>query len=86
MRFSVLTILAAGASTAVASNAIYARQEIGTFDTFTNEDCSEGGKGIDVTDEIAGYTPLDPDVLAIDSHLPENYTCKSLVIPFDWHI
>ncbi|KAF3056212.1 hypothetical protein GL218_06560 [Daldinia childiae] len=73
MRFSIPVFLAAaGISTAFASPVVKAREEIGSFDTFTDENCSEGGAGIDVTSDNLGYTYLNPGIKSIDSHLPDN--------------
>ncbi|KAI6081409.1 hypothetical protein F4821DRAFT_264966 [Hypoxylon rubiginosum] len=72
MRFSnTLFLAAAGISTTFASPAVKARQEIGTFDTFTDKNCTEGGKGIDVTGD-EGYVDFGPGIGSIDSHLPNN--------------
>lgn len=73
MRFSVpILIAAAGISTTFASPAVKARQVVGTFDTFTDPNCSQGGVGVDVTGNEPGYTDFGPGIQSVDSHLPDN--------------
>ena len=48
---------------------------IGTFDTFTDRDCSEGGRGITVTEE-KGRGELSPAVKSVKAYF-KDCTCKS---------
>lgn len=81
MRFSVVTMLLASLASGI--NADYVDtwedemplgQFIGTFDTFSNNQCSEGGKGITVTaDDRQG--PLQSNVRSVKSYIQNQY-CK----------
>ncbi|KAI1639964.1 hypothetical protein F4809DRAFT_21574 [Biscogniauxia mediterranea] len=71
MRFTIFSILAVGATLAIASPKIEARQELGTFDTFTDDQCDEGGKGITVPED-GGFIDFEPGVEAVKSYLPDN--------------
>ncbi|KID68956.1 hypothetical protein MBR_08959, partial [Metarhizium brunneum ARSEF 3297] len=79
MRFSVVTMLLASLASGI--NADYVDtwedemplgQFIGTFDTFSNNQCSEGGKGITVTaDDRKG--PLQSSVKSVKSYIQNQY-------------
>lgn len=49
---------------------------IGTFDTFTDSECNEGGEGVTVTDLSASGT-LSSDVESVKAWIPD-CSCKSL--------
>ncbi|QLI70042.1 uncharacterized protein G6M90_00g054830 [Metarhizium brunneum] len=88
MRFSVVTMLLASLASGI--NADYVDtwedemplgQFIGTFDTFSNNQCSEGGKGITVTaDDRKG--PLQSSVKSVKSYIQNQYyATRSVALP-----
>lgn len=73
------TVLLASFVTGICAGAInpkVTRQALGTFDTFTDIGCSEGGEGITVADNNASGT-LSSDVNSIKAYIPD-CACKSL--------
>lgn len=74
MRFSLFAILAAGASTAAASPR--ARDIIGTVDVFTNRECSQGGKNLDITGKVGRWFYLKQNDWAVESHVVDDCYCE----------
>ncbi|KAG8411713.1 hypothetical protein J3458_015300 [Metarhizium acridum] len=81
MRFSSVTMLLAGLASGINAGYVDTWEEemplggfIGTFDIFSNEHCSQGGKGITVTtDDHQG--PLQHGVKSVKSYVQHQY-CK----------
>ncbi|KAI5923040.1 hypothetical protein F4810DRAFT_671404 [Camillea tinctor] len=70
MRFTIFSILALGATLATAAPKVEARQEIGTFDTFTDDQCDVGGTGHDVNDD--SFHDFEAGWGSVRSNLPDN--------------
>lgn len=81
MRFSVVTMLLASLASGINAGYVDTWEDempladfIGTFDTFSNGQCSAGGQGITVnTEHHQGY--LQPNVRAVKSNIQNQY-CK----------
>ncbi|KFG79521.1 hypothetical protein MANI_021911 [Metarhizium anisopliae] len=79
MRFSVVTMLLASLASGINAGYVDTWEDempladfIGTFDTFSNGQCSAGGQGITVnTEHHQGY--LQPNVRAVKSNIQNQY-------------
>ncbi|KID95846.1 hypothetical protein MAJ_08153, partial [Metarhizium majus ARSEF 297] len=79
MRFSVVTMLLAGLASGINADYVDTWEDemplgdfIGTFDTFSNSQCSAGGQGITVnTDHHQGT--LQPNVRSVKSNIQNQY-------------
>lgn len=81
MRFSIFTLLATGVSSAMASSVqLESRDVIGIMETYTDYECKQGRKSIDMTgmeaDMQGGYPNLDMGVKAVRIGVPNECVGK----------